>query len=215
MTQIPEASGMTPKSPTDPASAHAVVSNGWLGANSTFEHADERKMGRAMSASLGVHGAGVLLFMLVMAWRPPAPPPTITPIENYELVFVQMEGPGGGGGGGGNESPDPPARLEMKAEIPEAPKVVMQEVELPPPPPPPPLMAPIRTAPTLVPTAGTVTGLGAAPSAGSGTGGGGGTGQGTGSGPGTGSGVGPGSGGGFGGGAFQPGTGASNPEIIR
>ncbi len=197
------------------ASGPGVVSHGWLAETSEFSHADQRKMGRAMSASLGLHGAAVLLIALVIAWRPPAPEPVFTPREDYDLTFIRMEGPGGGGGGGGNQSTAPPAKLEMKAELPEAPKIEVPKVDVPPPPPPP-LVAPVQTSAVLpVQTSGVITGLTAAPSLGAGTGGGGGTGRGTGSGPGTGSGIGDGTGGGFGGGAMRPGTGAENPVLIR
>jgi protein TonB len=172
-------------------------------------------MGRAMSASLGLHGAAVVLIAIVLAWRPPVEPPKPLQPEDYTLRFVQMEGPGGGGGGGGNESVEPPARLEMKAEIPKPKQVEVAKVDVPPPPPPP-LSAPVQTSAALqVPTSGAITGLAAAPSLGTGTGGGGGTGRGTGSGPGTGAGVGPGTGGGFGGGAFRPGTGADDPVLLK
>ncbi len=193
--------------------APGVVSHGWLAAKSEFSHADERKMGRAMSASIGLHGGAVLLIALILAWRPPPPPPQVTPIEKYDLTFVRMDGPGGGGGGGGNESVAPPAKLELKRVAPEAPKVVVP-VETPPVPPPPSII-PIRTDASLPVTSGVIAGLAAAPSLGTGTGGGGGSGRGTGSGPGTGSGVGPGTGGGFGGGAFRPGSGADNPVVIK
>lgn len=213
MSQHPETPGPAPQAP--PQGAPGVVSHGWLATQSEFSHADERKMGRAMSASLGLHGATVLLIALIIAWRPAPPPVEVTPREHYELTFVQIEGPGGGGGGGGNESPEPPAKLEMKAEVPEAPKIEIPKVDVPPPPPPP-LVAPVRTSPTLpVQTSGVVSGLSAAPSLGTGTGGGGGTGRGTGSGSGTGSGIGPGTGGGFGGGAYRPGSGADNPVLIK
>lgn len=221
MSHTPEPHGSSPQAPAADAGGQnrtpaspGIVAHGWLAASSEFDHADERKMGRAMSVSLGLHGAAVLLIALVIAWRPPAPPPEFTPREDYELRFVQMEGPGGGGGGGGNESPEPPAKLEMKAEIPKPQAIEVAQVEVPPPPPPP-LAAPVQTAPTVIQTAGTITGLSAAPSLGTGTGGGGGSGRGTGSGPGTGSGIGPGSGGGFGGGAFRPGTGAVDPVLLR
>jgi len=221
MSQNPEFPGPAPATPSTPAGgagaaagAPGVVAQGWLAATSEFSHADQRKMGRAMSASLGLHGGAVLLIALVLAWRPPAPPPEVTPIEKYELTFVRVEGPGGGGGGGGNESVAPPARLEMKAVVPEAPKIEVPKVDIPPPPPAP-LLAPIRTDATLPVTSGVVSGLSAAPSLGTGTGGGGGTGRGTGSGSGTGSGIGPGTGGGFGGGAFRPGSGADNPVVIK
>jgi TonB family protein len=191
------------------------VAHGWLASKSEFSHADERKMGRAMWASLGLHGASVLLVALVLAWRPPVEPPTITPREHYDLVFVQMSGPGGGGGGGGNESPEPPAKLEMEAEMPKAPTIEVPKVEVPPPPPPP-LAAPVRTNPTAsIPTSGIISGLSAAPALGTGTGGGGGTGKGTGTGAGTGAGIGEGTGKGFGGGAFRPGTGAEDPVLLR
>jgi protein TonB len=193
------------------ASGPAVVSQGWLAANSTFEHADGRHMGRAFSTSVVVHGVAVVLILIVMAIRPPAEAPRYTPPDKYDLVFVQTVGPGGGGGGGGNTSPDPPAKIEMKAELPKPPVI---EVTKPATPPPPSLMAPVQMT-AVVPTPGILTGLSAAPSAGLGTGGGGGTGAGTGTGPGTGSGIGPGTGGGFGGGAMRPGSGVVNPTILR
>ena len=52
-------------------------------------------------------------------------------------------------------------------------------------------------------------------SQGSGTGGGAGTGRGSGIGPGTGSGLGPGSGGNTGGGIYQPGSGVSDPRLLK
>lgn len=189
----------------------AVVSQGWLAANSTFEHDDGRHMGRAFSTSVAVHGVAVAIMLLIMALRPEAEPPHYTPPDKYDLVFVQSVGPGGGGGGGGNRSPAPPARVEMKAELPKLP--VIEPVK-PATPPPPSLMAPVQMT-AVVPTPGTLTGLSAAPSAGLGTGGGGGTGSGAGTGPGTGSGIGPGTGGGFGGGAMRPGSGVVNPTILR
>lgn len=217
MSQHSASPGPAHQTPSAPPAAvgPGVVSHGWLAAESKFEHADERKMGRAMSASLGLHGASVLIIALVLAWRPPAPPPTVTMPETYELTFVQMDGPGGGGGGGGNESPAPPAKLEMKAELPEAPAIVEPpKVETPPPPPS--LVAPVQTNPVLpIQTSGVVSGLSAAPALGTGTGGGGGTGRGTGSGPGTGSGLGDGTGQGFGGGAYKYGDGAEDPVLIR
>lgn len=188
-----------------------AVAQGWLAANSTFEHADGRHMGRAFSTSVIVHGVAVALLLLIMALQPPAADPVYTPPEKYDLVFVQSVGPGGGGGGGGNSSPAPPAKIEMKATLPKPP--VIEPVK-PATPPPPTLMAPVQMT-AVVPTPGTLSGLAAAPSAGIGTGGGGGTGIGTGTGSGTGSGIGPGTGGGFGGGAMRPGSGVSNPTILR
>lgn len=216
MSAMPDSHGPSGTPTTPPVSSGpGVVSHGWLAASSQFDHADQRKMGRAMSASLGLHGAAVLLIAVALTLRPPAPAPEIRPIENYELTFVQMEGPGGGGGGGGNESPAPPAKLEMKAELPKPPAVDVPKVDVPPPPPPS-LVAPVQTSPSLpIQSSGVVAGLSAAPSLGTGTGGGGGTGKGTGSGSGTGSGIGEGTGGGFGGGAMRPGNGAENPVLLK
>ncbi len=192
-----------------PGPGPGIVSHGWLAANSEFSHADERKMGRAFSTSVGVHFLAVVVIALMMAWAP-AQVFEYVPPENYDLVFVQVEGPGGGGGGGGNSSPEPPAKIEMEAVLPEAP--VIEPVKQAPPPPA--LVAPVRMA-AMIETPGTFTGLAAAPSAGLGTGGGGGTGEGTGTGPGTGSGIGPGTGGGFGDGVMRPGSGVENPTILR
>jgi protein TonB len=214
-SHVPPAGGSgEPTGPVMPVSpGPAVVSHGWLAANSTFEHADDRKMGRAFSTSVGVHGLAVVLILIVMSLKPPAAAPVLTPPEKYDLVFVQAAGPGGGGGGGGNSTPTPPAKLEMKAELPKAPKIEPPKV-VDTPPPPPQLIAPVQMT-AVMPTAGTLTGMTAAPSAGLGRGGGGGTGVGTGTGPGTGSGIGPGTGGGFGGGAMRPGSGVENPTILR
>lgn len=196
------------------AGTPGVVAQGWLAANSEFAHADQRKMGRAMVSSLGLHGLMLVLIGLGLAMQPEPAPLEPTPIEKYNLTFVQTPGPGGGGGGGGNQSVAPPARLEMKAETTRPPDVVIETPKITPTPPPP-LVAPVQTAANLpVQMSGTLTGIGAAPSLGSGTGGGGGTGTGTGSGPGTGSGIGPGTGGGFGGGAYRPGSGATDPVLL-
>lgn len=194
-------------------SGPGVVSQGWLAAKSEFAHTDERHMGRAFSSSVGLHGLAVGLFALILWLKPPPPPFEYTPPEDYDLVFVQVEGPGGGGGGGGNSSPEPPAKIEMQAELPEAPAIEPVKLETPPPPPPP-LVAPVRMT-AKIDTPGTIQGLAAAPSRGTGTGGGGGEGKGTGTGPGTGSGIGPGTGGGFGGGAMRPGSGVVNPTVLR
>ena len=172
-----------------------------LAANSTFGHADERKMGRALSTSVVLHGVAVGIILLIMAIRPPVET-QYTPPEKYDLVFVQTVGPGGGGGGG-NPSPLPPSKIQMKATLPKPPVIepVPQMA-----PPPPSLVAPVQMSAT-VPMPGTFTGLGAAPAAGPGTGGG--------VGPGTGPGIGPGTGGGFGGGSMRPGSGVTIPEILR
>ncbi len=185
------------------ATGPAVVSNGWLAANSSFAHTDDRKMGRAMSTSVVLHGVAVGIIVLIMAIRPAAPEEQVTPPEKYDLVFVQAAGPGGGGGGG-NPTPLPPSKIQMKATLPKPPSI--EAVPIPAAPPPPSLVAPVQMSAT-VPMPGTFTGLGAAPAAGPGTGGG--------VGSGTGAGIGPGTGGGFGGGAMRPGSGVINPTILR
>jgi TonB family protein len=195
-----------------PHSAPAgVVSSGWLAADSTFGQVDQRKTGRALAASLALHGLGLLIILAVMSMVPEAVISPQSIAEKYDLIFVQAAGPGGGGGGGGNSMPTPPKTLEMKAALPAPP--VVEPVDTPPPPPS--LMAPIQTSAAILPTAGVMTGLAAAPSLGLGTGGGGGTGKGTGVGSGDGSGVGPGSGGGVGGGPMGPGSGATPPTLLR
>lgn len=207
-TTVPTSGG-----PAVPPTAPIAVTQGWLGASSLFAMPEQRRMGRALSTSVVLHGIAVVLVLVIMSIRPPAAPVEPTVAEKYDLVFVQAAGPGGGGGGGGNSSPLPPAKLEMKAVLPKPPVIEpVKPKEAPPPPPA--LVAPVQMA-AVVPTPGTITGLTAAPSLGRGTGGGGGTGAGAGTGPGRGSGIGDGFGGGFGGDAMRPGSGVTNPEIIR
>jgi len=175
----------------------------WLGANSTFARPNDRKRGPAFALSLALHGAGLLVVMLLMAWVPESALEQVMPPERVDLVFVRAVGPGGGGGGG-NKMPTPPRKLEMKAELPKAPVIEpVKSTDIPPPS----LVAPIQTNAALIQTAGMVTGLSAAPSLGTGTG--------TGAGPGKGPGIGPGTDGGFGGGPMREGSGAVAPTLIR
>lgn len=197
--------------PTLPPGPPGVVARGWLAAESTYGQTDERKVGRALIASLVLHGAGLAVVLFLMTLIPAAVTESVPARELYNLVFVQAAGPGGGGGGGGDSTPLPPRKMAMPATQPKAPAIEPVKVDVPPPPS---LMAPIQTA-SLMPTAGAVSGLAAAPSAGPGLGGGGGTGKGTGAGAGDGSGVGPGSGGGIGGGPMGPGSGAEPPTLLR
>ncbi len=196
-----------------PASAPGVVATGWLAADSSLGRPDERKVGRALAASLFLHGVGLVLILAAMAWGPKAVFESVSPPERYEFVFVQAMGPGGGGGGGGHTTPEPPRKLEMKAEVPKPPTVT--PVPVPVPVTPPTLVAPVQTAAPVIQTAGAVMGLSAAPSLGTGTDGGAGAGAGAGSGPGEGAGIGPGTGGGFGGGAMRPGNGVQEPTLLR
>jgi TonB family protein len=98
--------------------------------------------------------------------------------------------------------PDPPRKLEMKAELPKPPVIEPVKSDIPPPT----LVAPIQTNMAIIQSAGSVTGLSAAPSLG--------TGLGTGAGPGKGPGIGPGTGGGFGDGAMREGSGAQPPTLL-
>jgi len=189
--------------PVSPVERPGVVATGWLSANSTFDRVDRRKTGRAFTASLILHGLGLVAIGFFMAYVPESVVEPVVPLEKVDLVFVEMKGPGGGGGGG-NKMPDPPRKLEMKAELPKAP--VVEPVPVPAVPPPT-LVAPIQTNMAVTQIAGAINGLSAAPSTGTGTG--------TGSGPGKGSGVGPGEGGGFGGGAMREGSGAQPPTLLR
>lgn len=192
---------MTEQAPS-PSERPGVVSSGWLAANSSFTRVDGRKRGRAFAASLLLHGLGLLVVLALMAWVPKVTIQQLTTPERVDLVFLQAPGPGGGGGGG-NKMPDPPRKLEMKAELPKPPVIEPVKSDIPPPA----LIAPVQTSVAVTQTAGAVTGLTAAPSLG--------TGSGTGAGPGQGPGVGPGTGGGFGGGAMGEGSGAQPPTLLR
>jgi protein TonB len=195
---------------TPPAPRGGIVSSGWLAADSSFTHKDDRKVGRAFALSMALHGAGLVVLLIVMSLAPERVfEPTVP--EKYDLVFVHTAGPGGGGGGGGNTMPDPPQKLEMKAEAPKPVVVEPVPVEVPPPA----LIAPIQTTTPLLQNTGAMVGLAAAPAFGTGSGGGGDTGTGTGAGPGNGPGVGPGTGGGIGDGPMGPGSGAAPPELLR
>ncbi len=197
MTEIP-----TPTPTRAPApNTSPVVSAGWLGANSTFTRTEAPRK-RAFMASLMLHGLGLFVVLAVMAWVPKSALLQVMPPEKVDLVFVQAVGPGGGGGGG-NTMPDPPRKLEMKAELPKPPVIEPVPSDIPPPT----LVAPIQTNAALIQTAGAVTGLSAAPSLG--------TGVGTGAGPGKGPGIGPGTNGGFGGNAMREGSGAQAPTLIH
>ena len=170
-----------------------------------------RHTGRALAASLTLHGLGLVILLAVIAMTPEGVvnPRAIT--EKYDLIFAQLAGPAGGGGSGGNSMPTPPRSLEMTAARPTP--TVIDPVPTPAPPPTP--IAPVQTASTFLPTAGVINGLAEAPSLGTGTGGGAGPGKGTGSGAGDGAGVGPGTGGGVGGGPMGPGAGVSPPTLLR
>lgn len=190
--------GGSPANPQPPKPGGA-----WLGSQSVFDTRDERKLGRAMGASMMIHGGIFLALILAVTV---APQQSAQLMQDLKVVFLSEAGPGGGGGG----SPAPAPKKPM--EIPKAKPPEPIPVVTPPPPPPveqpvPTLNTPIQTnAAVVVQAAGTST-ISLAQY--------GGGGRGTGIGPGTGNGVGPGTGGGFGGGAFRPGSGINNPAPIK
>jgi TonB family protein len=178
-----------------------------------------------MGASLASHIFVPILLVFLAGMMPATTPaPFLPELDNPDIVWIAVEGPGGGGGGGGNESPEPARAVELPGEdqktVPvQAVNLEVPEVKPEPEAPPPPQIE----IPALAWASGTdslpgvMTGLPPAltTSQGSGRGGGSGTGTGTGIGEGTGSGLGPGSGGGFGGGAYRPGNGVQLPRILR
>jgi len=185
-----------------PGPERGVVSAGWLGSQSIFDRHDDRKIGRAMSASLILH-LGIVLAVVAVMTVAPVQLVKQDPLE-YKVVFKQEPGPGGGGGG----SPAPAPKKQMEIPKHKAPEVAPVPVPTPVEPPPiPKLVAPIETsAATVLQSAGTSS-ISLAAYGGGGRGGG--------IGSGTGNGVGPGTGGGFGGGAYRPGSGVSFPTLLR
>ena len=189
------------------AEGPGVVSSGWLAAQSIFEHKDDRKMGRAFSASVVSHGLLVLLISAAMFVQPetavePTPPP------EYDVVFVHTEGPGGGGGGNPTPAPPRPQPIEIpKPKIEPLPVTPPQQVVIDKPVELPQLSAPVYTNNATALMSSGDSAISLSPY--------GGTGTGTGIGPGQGSGIGPGTGGGFGGGAYRPGSGVSDPSLVR
>ena len=133
-----------------------------------------------------------------------------------DIVFIEQEGPGGGGGGGGNKTPDPPKTVELpKVKPPEPDPIPIPEPEPKPEPVPEiaaeiPAISPQTQLAVLGPSTNT-----APASLGPGTGSGAGTGKGDGIGSGEGDGLGKGKGGGTGGGIYQPGSGITNPTLVR
>jgi len=190
-----------------------------------FERKPER-MGGALLSSVGVHGAGALLALLLTLYgpRPQLSEPVTRDQANKNIVWLSVPGPGGGGGGGGNQMKEPP----RKAELPGKEKITVPAVKLPevaptPKPPDPPkaeqeVAIPAKTlgdAQQMAVGAIEGTNPSATLSQGTGTSGGAGTGGGAGIGPGQGSGLGQGFGGGAGGGAYRPGNGVEQPTVLR
>ncbi|HTK29117.1 MAG TPA: TonB family protein [Vicinamibacterales bacterium] len=187
----------------------------------------EKRIAPAFLASLAYHV--VMIVLVFFAIRYSAQMATTSPFLPVQapsgIIWLHEEGPGGGGGGGGNQMKEPPRQAQEigrdKITVPVAKKPPVME---------PPKQAknepnPIEQmnipAQTLAAATQSLPGTIEAPpgpptaSQGSGKGGGAGTGTGTGIGPGTGSGLGPGEGGGFGGGVYQPGSGVTDPQLVR
>jgi TonB family protein len=178
-------------------------------------------------ASMLAHAA-VAAFLIFIVMRPPGAqsPASPTPQPNYELVYLQLKGPGGGGGGGGNNTPTPPRKAELpgkeKLTVPVSKPPELKPVEKPKETPPP---AQEVTAPVQQITSGIDKIAGVLPSMttvpdpsslGMGTGQtGAGGGNGNGIGPGNGNGIGPGSIAGTGGGVYDVGNGVTQPTLIR
>jgi protein TonB len=190
-----------------------------------FERKPER-MGGALLSSVGVHGAGALLALLLTLYGPrPQLSEPVTPDQaNKNIVWLSVPGPGGGGGGGGNQMKEPP----RKAELPGKEKITVPAVKLPevaptPKPPDPPkaeqeVAIPAKTlgdAQQMAVGAIEGTNPSATLSQGTGTTGGAGAGGGGGIGPGQGSGLGEGFGHNTGGGAYRPGNGVEQPSVLR
>jgi len=176
-------------------------SGAWLGSQSIFDRTDDRKLGRALGASVLSHAGLLALIVLIAGVHHVVTAPKQAPIEKFDMVVLKPD-PGRGGGGGGNPKPAPAKKLEVPK-----PKAV-EPIPAPPPPvePPPTLNAPVTNlAQTLQASGSSSVSL-------SNLGGGG---RGSGIGSGTGNGLGPGTGGGFGGGAYAPGNGVSWPTPIH
>ena len=184
-----------------PVASSANSSGAWLGSQSIFDKKAERKLGRAMLASLISHG-GMLALLVAGFGIKQVVQDVVEPPINMNLVFLKTPGPGGGGGG----SPEPaPAK---KLEIPKPKAVEPVPTPAPPPvvPPPPTLNAPVTTSLAQVLQAQGTSLISAPPVGGGGIGGGIGAGRGNG--------LGPGEGPGTGGGSSAPGNGVSWPTAI-
>jgi TonB family protein len=177
----------------------------------------------ALSALVDVAFAMLLLFVSRIPIHPVSTAAMLPDQPNLNIVWLRQPGPGGGGGGGGNRMKEPPRKAELpgkdKITVPVAkpPTLETTKVEKDPP-----LINPVNIPAKMLASAqdtlpGAIEAVSAPPSLsqGSGSGGGAGTGSGTGIGPGTGSGLGPGSGGGTGGGVYRPGSGVTDPSVVR
>lgn len=185
--------------------------NAWLSpVGSIFAETPQHKVKRAAGATVGSIVAHALLIGIGMfLLTRPRPTPIVEDREIPLGTLVYLEPtPGPGGGGGGSPEPAPPKPIVIPRT--EAPKPEPIPIVPPPPvttpPPPPTLSVPVMTANAeAAQAAGEAVSLASY----------GGSGRGVGLGSGTGDGVGPGTGTGFGGGVARPGSGITNPRLLR
>src|SRR5262245_18057651 len=116
----------------------------WLGSQSVFEQKDERRLGRAMTVSMGLH-AGLAALLLIAGIRQVVIAEKEAPVK-FDVVFLKEPGPGGGGGG--SPAPAPPKKLEIPK--PKAPETLPTPEPVVAPPPIPTLNAPVTTASQLL-----------------------------------------------------------------
>ena len=186
---------------------------------------EPKRLSASIVASAVIDIALVALLVIASRYRPAVNASALLPEEpNKNIIWLVEPGPGGGGGGGGNKMKEPPRQAELpgkdKITVPvtKAPKLEQPQQVTKEPNPIEQLNIPAKE---LAAAQDSLPGAIEAPpgpptlSQGSGSGGGSGTGSGTGIGPGQGSGLGPGSGGGTGGGVYQPGSGVTNPMLIK
>jgi periplasmic protein TonB len=162
------------------------------------------------------HLLGIVAIWAVLKYTP-AGSMLSAPMDSipfHDVVWLKAPGPGGGGGGGGNRMQSPPKKADAQIPVAKA-QATPFPTATPKEPPPPALDLAARPNDAVMVIPGSVDTAGDALSRGPGSGGGYGTGTGTGIGPGNGSGLGPGWGGGFGGGAYGPGSGATDPELLK
>jgi protein TonB len=186
---------------------------------------EPKRLSASIIASAVIDIVVVALLVVASRYRPAVTASALLPEEpNKNIIWLVEPGPGGGGGGGGNKMKEPPRQAELpgkdKITVPvtKAPKLEQPQQVTKEPNPIEQLNIPAKE---LAAAQDSLPGAIEAPpgpptlSQGSGSGGGSGTGTGTGIGPGQGSGLGPGSGGGTGGGVYQPGSGVTNPTLIK
>lgn len=183
---------------------------------------ESRRPRVGVGASVGAHILMAIIAIAIMRYAPERTAEAPPEISLDRLIWLAEPGPGGGGGGGGNKTPEPPRKAELpgkaKLTVPIAPKAPSKPEPVKEPPPVEDVTIPAKT---LASSDQTLPGVidspnvSATASQGTGSNGGAGTGTGTGMGSGQGSGLGQGYGGGTGGGAYRPGSGITNPRVLK